>query len=210
VTLRLAAALALLAGALALAAYLHVMGHGPLAGAAASHLRAMKERRAAPTSLEIMTLERFAALPHFAPLATVAAIERRGVTMEGYAQRVMRAVDDDIHLEIAPTPRAPQGPDTVYATAEITPGVRGDSPRWRYEALVAAMRPNHGGSAAWDGGPRRVRVTGWLLYDYQYDAPPSESARRDEAPRISGWEIHPVTRIEVWDEARGRYQDYPR
>jgi hypothetical protein len=208
--LRLAAALALLLGAAGLAVYLHIMGHGPLAGAAARHMRAMKDRTTAPASVSVFGLAEFAALPHRGALAGYEPYERRSVVMEGYVQRFMRAVDDDYHLELAPTPRASGGPDTVYATAEITPAFRRGSRRWSYEALVAALRPSRGGTTAWDAGPRRVRVSGWLLYDYPYDAPPSDWARRMASPRISGWEIHPVTRIELWDEANRRYVDYPR
>jgi hypothetical protein len=208
--LRLAAALALLLGAAALAAYLHIMGHGPLAGAAARHMRALKDRSTAPAAVGVFGLAEFAALPHREGLAGYEPYERRGVVMEGYVQRFMRAVDDDYHLELAPTSRASGGPDTVYATAEITPAFRRGSRRWSYESLVATFRPNRGGATPWDAGPRRVRVSGWLLYDYPYDAPPSEWARRMASPRISGWEIHPVTRIELWDEAHGGYVDYRR
>jgi len=210
VILRLAAALSLAFGAAALLIYSDVMGHGPVAGEAARHLRAMKDRRAAPDSVTSVTLDDIAALPHRAPPAEVAALERRGAAIEGYIQRMLRAGDDDYHLEVVITPRRSGGPDTTYAAAEITPAVRGASPRWTYDGLIAAFRPNHGGRTAWDAGPRRVRVSGWLLYDFQYDVIPSEWQKQMGAPRISGWEIHPVTRIELWDDALGRYLDYPR
>ena len=208
--LRLAAALSLAFGAAALLIYSDVMGHGPVAGEAARHLRAMKDRRAAPDSVTSVTLDDIAALPHRAPPAEVGALERRGAAIEGYIQRMLRAGDDDYHLEVVITPRRSGGPDTTYAAAEITPAVRGASPRWTYDGLIAAFRPNHGGRTAWDAGPRRVRVSGWLLYDFQYDVIPSEWQKQMGAPRISGWEIHPVTRIELWDDALGRYLDYPR
>jgi len=208
--MRLAAALALLLGAAALLAYLDFMGRGPFAGPTARHLRAMKDRRGAPTSVEAVTMADIAALPHRTPLSSYAAIEGRGVMAEGYVQRMMRALDDDVHLELAPAPRAPGGPDTTYISAEITPGWRAGSKRWSYGALEVAFRPNHGGVTAWDGGPRRMRVSGWLLYDYQYDAPPTPVQERTVAPRISGWEIHPVTRVELWDEDLGRFVELAR
>jgi hypothetical protein len=208
VTLRLAAALTLLFGALGLAVYLDVMGHGPLAGMAGNHLRAMKDRRTPPATVQPFTLADFDRLPHRVAVADYSVDERRGVAMEGYIQRIMRAIDDDYHLEITPTPRRAGGPDTIYASAEITPGVRGSAPRWQYERLLEALRPNHGGVTEWEDGPRRVRISGWLCYDYQYDEPPSAWERRLDAPRVSGWEIHPVTRIELWDPSLGRYVDY--
>lgn len=209
-TLRLAAALALLMGAATLLAYLDVMGRGPLADRAARHLRTMKDRRASPTSATSFTLADFAALPHHATVADYARIERRGVVVEGYVQRLLRASDDDYHMEVAPTRRSPGGSDTMYVTAEITPGVRGGTDGWSYARLVTVLRPNHGGETEWDGGPRRARVTGWLLYDYQYDETPSVWEQRLAAPRISGWEIHPVTRIEVWDDSLRGYRDVGR
>ena len=208
--LRLAAALSLLVGAAALGAYLEIMGRGPLASPEARHLRAMKERRHAPATTHAVSLDDVVALPHRLPLARYAAIESDGATCEGYIQRIHRAADDDYHLELTPTPRRSRGPDTTYVTAEITPGLRFGSSRWSYGGLTAAFRPNSGGVTAWDRGPRRVRVSGWLLYDFQYDAPLREWSPGVPAPRASGWEIHPVTRIELWDESLGRYVDLTR
>ena len=67
-----------------------------------------------------------------------------------------------------------------------------------------------GAVTPWPGGPRRVRLSGWLLYDFQYDRPATPWSRQYSAPRLSGWEIHPVTRIEVWDDARGEWVEVPR
>jgi hypothetical protein len=122
----------------------------------------------------------------------------------------MTAGDGDIHLEIAPAPRSPESPDTAYVTAEVTPRWRAGHDGWSYERLLEVFRPNRGGAARWDGGPRRVRVSGWLLYDYQYDARPSAWSLANGASRVSGWEIHPVTRIDVWDEARGAWAEVAR
>jgi hypothetical protein len=210
VTLRVVAAVSLVLGVLALLGYLHLLGKGPGASAQMRHLRAMKDRARAPDSAAAYTLEDFAELPSGWSVKGYSAIERRGVTTEGCVQRVLRAMDGDLHLEIAFTPRAPGGPDTAYATGEITPGWRRGSSRWSYEGLLAAFRPNHGGATAWEEGPRRVRFTGWLLYDFQHDWRPSAWSLSYGAPRISGWEIHPVTRIELWDDSLRRYVDYPR
>ncbi len=207
--LRLVAGLALLLGIAALAAYLLLVGRGPLASPAGRHLRAMKERRDAPTAVMPFTLADFHALPHDAPMAEVAALERRGVSLEGYVQRMLRASDGDTHLEIVVTPRAPGGPDTAYVTAEIAMPWRRGSRAWSYESLLAAFRPNHGGATAWEAGPRRVRVTGWLLYDFQHDVRPSQYSLI-HGSRVTGWEIHPVTRIELWDDSLHGFVDHPR
>ena len=72
------------------------------------------------------------------------------------------------------------------------------------------FRPNRGGITRWDAGPRRVRVSGWLLYDSQYDARHSSWALAHGAVRVTGWEIHPVTRIEIWDDALAAWAEVAR
>jgi hypothetical protein len=204
--LRLAAALVAVTGAALLLAFLHLVGKGPFADPAARHLRAMKDRTAVPARAAVVDTAFFRALPHRAPLATVAALERRAVVLEGRVQHLLRSSDGDLHLELA----AP-GTDlnrrilAPYVTAELTPAFRRRRPDLTFDALAATLRPNRGSTAAWPGGPRRARVTGWLLYDFQYDAPVTEEQLRTGAPRLTGWEIHPVTRLEVWDEPRGAW-----
>lgn len=203
--LRVAAALSLLLGAAGLLGFLHVVGKGPFASAAARHLRAMKDRVAAPDAVADYAFADFAALPHHAPLAEYAAVEQRGVRLQGYVQHLLRASDGDLHLEVAAGPAQPEWPNAVYVTSEITPQWQRGSDAWAYDPLVAAFRPASGGVTAWDAGARRVRLTGWLLYDYQYDLPQGPAQ-----PRLTGWEIHPVTRIELWDDSLATFVEYRR
>ena len=206
--MRFAATVALLLGAAGLLGFLHLVGKGPFASFTARHLRAMKDRADPPTRPAAITLDGIRALPVDASVGEYSGFERRGVTIEGYVQRLVRAPDDDQHLELVLTPRAAGGPDTTYVTAEITPAFRRGSSRWSWDALVAAFRPNHGGVTPWDGGPRRVRLTGWLLYDYRL----LDKLSRTRVPsgRVSAWEVHPVTRIELWDDGRAQFVEYPR
>jgi hypothetical protein len=212
--LRAAAALALAAGILGFGVFLHVMGLSPTASLAARHLRAMKDRLDPPASVAPMTFADFAALPHARPVAEYSALERRGASLEGYVQRMILSSDGDYHLEIAPRRRRPGWGDTAYVSAEITPQWQRGSSSWRFGPLLAALRPNFGGATSWDDGPRRVRISGWLLYDFQYDpgfpvARALAGTRRREI-RITGWEIHPATRIEIWNDSLDTYEDYPR
>lgn len=209
-TLRIAAALSVALGAAALLAFLHVLGEGPFASAEARHLRAMKDRTAAPSEVTPTSLEAMAALPHARSLADYETIERRGVSLEGYVQHLLRASDGDLHLEVVANPVSPAGWDTAYVTAEITPSVRRSAPGWSYETLVERFHPRLGGVTPWADGTRRVRLTGWLLYDWQYDHPTHPGRPGPAAARLTGWEIHPVTRIEVWSAARSRFEDVPR
>jgi len=199
VILRLAAALSLLLGALGVIGYLQIVGESPFSSLAMRHLRDMKERRTAPARTEPVTLDAIAALPHGLSVAEYSGIERRAVAMEGYVQRMIRATDGDVHLELTPWPRAAGERDSMYVTAEIPIAWR-TLHGWSYEGLAAAFRPNaRGAGTPWPGGPRRVRVSGWLLYDFQFDAPRSAIERAEGVGRVSGWEIHPVTALEQRD-----------
>ena len=209
-TPRLLAVATLVLGAASLYAFLVLLGFGPGSPPALRLLRAGKQRTDVPRTLAPYALADFAALPHAAPLAEVREIQGRGVVFEGFVQKMLWASDGDLHLELVDTPRGPESRDTLYLTAELTPPLRDGAPGWSYETLVAALRPNRGGVTAWERGPARVRVSGWLLFDWQYDKVPSPWAVANAAPRLTGWEIHPVTRIERWDDAALAWREVPR
>ena len=205
--LRVAAGLSIALGTVALGGYLTLVGKGPFASLEARHLREMKDRDAEPARVAAMDFADFAALPHQRTVAEYSAFESRGASLEGYVQRLLRSPDGDLHLEVAPYRRDPGLADTAYVTAEVTPSWQRRFPELRYRALLTELRPDHSLSPAWEGGPRRVRVTGHLLYDFPYDVPyGAPNARRlpfqtGRSMRVTGWEIHPVTRVEVFDEA---------
>jgi hypothetical protein len=207
VILRIAAALTLIAGLGTLLAYLHVMDRLPTAAPAARHLRAMKDRTDLPATADSVSYAAIEALPRHGTLAAYAPLEQRAVSLDGYVQRMLRAGDDDIHLEIEPLPRRPGDGNVRYVTGEITPLWRRGSATWTYERLAAVFRPTVGAVTSWDQGTRRVRITGWLLYDYQYEdvAGPGYGP-----PRVSSWELHPVTRIELWNDSLRAFAEYPR
>ena len=207
--LRLAALLAVVLGLAALLGYLQLVGKAPWSPPEMRHMRAMKDRTAAPDSIALFTLADVESLPHGLPLAAYAALEQRGVSFAGYVQRMLTAPDGDTHFELVATPRRPGGPDTCYVTAEVTPQWFEGSASWAYESLVASLRPNHGGATFWNSGPRLARVSGWLLFDFQYDSPVGPDALQQGA-RVSGWEIHPVTRIELWSDSLHQFVDLPR
>jgi hypothetical protein len=203
VILRSAAVLVFVAGALVLMAGLVLLGRAPGMPEATRHLRAMKDRLDPPSHVVDMTMEDLAALPHHAPLPTRSAIEARGVRIEGWVQRIGLSGDGDVHMELAQNRRRLGDRDTAYVVAEITPPWRRDSRGWSYESLLVALRPNRGGAGPWEAGPRHVRLTGWLNYDEPYDKDVSTWLLLNGAPRRTGWEVHPVTRVEIADETPG-------
>lgn len=210
-TLKIAAVLSLALGLTAFAGFLKVLGEGPFDAPEARHLRAMKVRSFAPEDPAPMSFGAIDSLPSHHPLAEYASIERRGVVLEGYVQYMLRSTDGDTHLELTEHVPPPGSTSNLYVTAEITPEWYAGASEWRYERLLSTFRPESGGNVTgWGHDPRRVRITGWLLYDFQYDPVGPAGARPATALRISGWEVHPVTKIEVWDEARAAFAGTPR
>lgn len=204
------AVLTFAAGAAVLVGALAILGRAPGLPEHTRHLRAMKDRDDPPSQVRTITMRDFEALPHHLPLAARGALEAHGVQMSGWVQRVVLSGDGDLHLEFAENRRSREDRDTAYVVAEITPPWRGQTRSWAYESLLVAFRPNLGGRAPWEAGPRRVRLTGWLMLDQPYDRPVSTWLLQYGTPRVTGWEIHPVTRIEMWNDGDGTWRELRR
>jgi len=197
-------------GAALLLVALALLGRAPGLPAETRHLRAMKDRLEPPSALREFHMADFAALPHHGPFAERAALEQQGVRMEGWVQRVLLSGDGDLHMELAEHRRTALDRDTAYVVCEITPQWRYARLAWDYDSLLVAFRPNRGGATRWNAGPARVRVSGWLLYDHPYDKRVNDWMLHRESVRLTGWEIHPVTAIECWDDASQSWQELAR
>jgi hypothetical protein len=197
-------------GAALLYVALVLLGRAPGLPPVTHHLRTMKDRLTPPASVRDFRMADFAALPHGAPFAERAAIERQGVRMEGWVQRVLLSGDGDLHLELVEHRRTSLDRDTAYVVCEISPQWRYTRRAWDYDSLLVAFRPNRGGATAWNTGPARVRVSGWLLYDHPYDKAVNDWMLHRESVRLTGWEIHPVTAIECWDDASQSWREISR
>ncbi|MEO5989384.1 MAG: hypothetical protein ABIU54_02555 [Candidatus Eisenbacteria bacterium] len=204
------AALVITGGAALLVAMLALLGLAPGVPLESKHLREMKNRLEVPFTYETLSFASHRALPSGVGVGEYSASERHAVTMEGRVQRMLIAGDGDLHLELNSSVLEGAMTDSAYVSCEITPGFRLGSERWRFEPLAEVFRPRHGSATPWEGGPARVRVSGWLTYDVQYARLPSAWQVEHGAPRLSGWEIHPVTRIERWDEALQGFREVPR
>ena len=202
--------IAFLTGAAALVLGLGLLGRGFGLPEQTRHLRTMKDRVESPDPVRDVNMDFFAGLPHGVSVAARTPFEREGVRMAGWVQRILLSGDGDVHMELVEKRRVAGERDTTYVVAEVTPPWRGQRRGWAYESLLVAFRPNHGGATAWDAGPRRVRLTGWLLYDHSYDLPPSDWNLRFGKARRTGWEIHPVTDIELWDDAAPGWRELAR
>lgn len=89
------------------------------------------------------------------------------------------ARDHDVHVYMSDT----KGVTNLGKSAivEVTPRWRAVNPTWTAQNLQA-LATSHA----------RVRITGWLLYDQEHWNMISSGQRG------TLWEIHPITRIQVW------------
>jgi len=204
--LRIAAAVSLVMGVTILLLYLDKVGTAPWSTPPERHLRAMKERTSLPAAYDSVSFAEMVALPRERPLAEYAPLEQRAVSLEGFVQRMTRSPDGDMHLDFADTLES-EGRLVPFLSAEITPQWHMGSPRWRFERLVALFRPYIGGPTRWDDPPRRARLSGWVMNDYTHKPEPHAYGFPDFLTR---WEIHPVTRIETWDDSLARFVELPR
>jgi len=156
----------------------------------AAHLAAMKARTDEPAALSPMTIAALFALPRppraytRVQLADITALENRGVIVTGFVARVDPQRDGDFHVQITAQPLGHCLRHTAsdQLITELTPQFQVRRPAYTLDALRALC-----------GTDTQVRISGWLLYDAPHD--------RDWW-RSTGWEVHPVTRIEVccWRE----------
>jgi hypothetical protein len=129
----------------------------------------------------------------------------RAATIEGILVEVFDARPEaancyaftrrDTHLEIALVRDAPK---RQRVTVEVTPPMREWARRqgldWSSETLAR------------DYVGRRVRVSGWLLFDQEHDEEAENTRPGDEDNwRATAWEIHPVTGIAVVEDKPGTW-----
>jgi hypothetical protein len=88
----------------------------------------------------------------------------------------------EVDWHIALVSQSGQG-EASAVVVETTPRVRRRHPRW----TVPRLSP-------WLDSPNRVRIGGWLMLDPQH---PDHVGKY----RQTLWEIHPITRIEVWRDS---------
>lgn len=174
------------------------------------YLLGVKNRTEVPAEYEPLTFAQFLALPALqlgyedGDWEAVRAHSARAVSMEGYIAEVRRVRDGwnygklpwegDVHLHLRDQPQPqcfPDGPRGGQVVTEVTPHFQPPKTDWSFEAL-------------WDLCQRqvRVRLSGWLLHDF----PHLDGVGRW---RASAWEIHPVTKIEVWDSERRAWHVLP-
>jgi hypothetical protein len=165
-----------------------------------AYLGAQKRRTTRPAAYEPWTVAQFLALPvvlqdyQTAEWATVRTYTARAIHLEGYVAEVIRQHDGDVHLHLRAEPSwscFPLGPRGAPFVTEVTPPFQPPHTGWSDAALGDLCQRQ-----------RRVRLAGWLLHDFAHVGDVGRS-------RASGWEIHPVTAIEVWDAEHQTWRPWP-
>ena len=185
-------------------------GCGVFFGAQGRFLLEQKNRTEVPGQYEPLTFQAFIALPALSADYTdsewvvVRAQSGRAVSLEGYLAEVRQIHDGlnygwlpwkgDLHLHLRDQPQPgcfPGGARGEQIVTEVTPAFQPPKTGWSLEALRGLCERQ-----------ARVRVSGWPLHDFQH----LDGVGRW---RVSAWEIHPVTKIEVWDPERHLWQSLP-
>jgi hypothetical protein len=185
------------------------------------HLLQAKLRTSVPKSYEPISFDQFVALKPNCPFDESMAPdidrnEKRGVMLEGYLVRLVQLAGGvtylhltnrgDIHLEISAAPDFHGiAPSSQRIICEITVPFQWRHKRWNLEGLAplaTAVKDNLTGHIYPGGtsGGARVRVSGYLMDDFIHCL----SVGRW---RATVWEIHPITRLEVWDAKRNAFVD---
>jgi hypothetical protein len=143
-----------------------------------------------------------------AQLATITPVEGAAISVEAYLYKVKvesssvnaksggestncharLASDVDWHMPV--TANGGEG-ENVAIIVETTPRVRRQHSNW----TTAQLKPwtSHvGNKANASYNQQKVRISGWLMLD------PEHQDMIDEGLRSTLWEIHPITKIEVW------------
>lgn len=171
-------------------------GDTPIPSRVAEHLADQQQRTEIPPDYASIDYGFFAQLPSpeirtLSDLAAVEEVEHNAVSLTGYIVRVipvpihlagLRSTDWEfyLHLRVGPARRCEYQDDARNLVTVLTPSFQPPYTGWDFEALYDLCREQ-----------TRVRLTGWLLYDYL-------SRARVGHSRASAWTIHPVTQIEVW------------
>ncbi len=164
------------------------------------YLSEQKNRTQVPAQYAPLTFADFLALPTrpggitAADWEGVLARTPRAVSLEGYIAEVIPAPDGDFHVHLRERRQPgcfPEGPRGEQLVTEVTPAFQPPATGWSLAGLRSLCERQ-----------ARVRISGWLLYDYPH-------ARDIGHWRASAWEIHPVTRMEVWEPERQAWQRLP-
>ena len=101
----------------------------------------------------------------------------------------------DIHMEIVGNDTEdPIDNRASHVITEVTPWFREDIPNWTTDKLGKFASYVGGYNGAKQGPPTKIRIYGWMFFDEAHAKDGSINNWRGTA-----WEVHPITRIEVFE-----------
>ncbi len=173
-------------------------------------LNLQKNRTASPEKFESYSVHQILAIPSTKLEGTddntrkywsdeakqyAAKWESKGVVVEGYLIKARESGREsangnsdkhrDYHLWIVQEKNEPRSSSVI---AEVTPRIKATKPSWTIDNFVKLSDKR-----------TRVRVAGWLMWDEEHGDEVGKS-------RGSQWEIHPLTKLEVFE--KGEWKEY--
>ncbi len=107
----------------------------------------------------------------------------------------------DVHMELAGNDTEdPKQARDKGVVAEVTPWFSEQFTSWTLNTLGQYSSYKSGYSGSMHRPPGKVRIYGWLFFDNWHAADGSVGTWRGTA-----WEIHPITRIEVWENGAWKH-----
>jgi hypothetical protein len=139
-------------------------------------------------------------------LTYLTKLESQPVVFEGYLAMAKNGGEEstncdskdrtDIHMETQGTDTGdPKDARGKVVVTEMTPWFMERNHSWTLDTVsqYAAYRPGYKGTM--QHAAAKVRIYGWLFFDNWHSGDGSIGTWRGTA-----WEIHPITRIEVWEK----------
>jgi hypothetical protein len=138
----------------------------------------------------------------------VTPYEGAPVSVEGFVAAVKQEGGEHTNCEFSdptevdwhiPLVKTAGDPEKLAIVVELTPRVRRNHSGWTATNLPA------------NGSTSRFRISGWLMYDPDHPAQlydPADPNKKNKF-RQTLWEVHPVTKIEVWQNGAWVDLDHP-
>ncbi len=136
--------------------------------------------------------------------------ESRPMVFEGYLAMVKSGGEEspnckssertDLHMELVSSDAGdPKDSRNKVVVTEVTPWFGEARQSWTLDALSQFASYRSGYSGTMLRVPGKARIYGWLFFDNWHSGDGSVGTWRGTA-----WEIHPITRIEVWQNGTWR------
>ena len=137
-------------------------------------------------------------------LTYLKAVEAKAVMVDGYMALVKDGGQEgvnckpttrvDVHMELVDTDSLdPKTNRPTHIITEVTPWFKESITGWTKSGLAQYASYVDDYNGPMQHPPAHVRIYGWMFFDEAHAGNGSKTWRGTE------WEVHPITKIEVWD-----------